>query len=243
MSTAPVLKKRNLGYSFWGEWAGNSSALLGCISLKENSKCLSEDDQVMRLIIIKPHLDLNDLLTFTFVGDAVTEAGEDPDNPPNEVGWDCNGPRRISQCVVNNKLYEAWREDPVSCTDHPAACMSKVPCEVAYYYARSGIDINQSPNFPQSSTVFVTANSSGTIFASYRELARLTTYLSRSAISAALEPDTTNWRELLLAQIKKPIVRRSLSEKFVWPKSVCERDDLGAANLIMRNSVTVDAQP
>lgn len=134
-------------------------ALLGCITTHpRDTTCKNREGILTRLAIIKPMLDdgyVNDLLK-----------------------------KPLEQCTVGSQLYADKPENEANCGAGDSRCVAAIPCEVARLIAEPSKD-RREKNFPQTSTVFTTANSSATLYASYRELARHYVNSSKKAIESA----------------------------------------------------------
>ncbi|TXC66060.1 patatin-like phospholipase family protein [Piscinibacter aquaticus] len=114
--------EKERGYSFWEEWPTNSSALLACISKsRDDTDCQFDDKTVMRIVVLKPHLNLQHAYNEAF--------GESKALPA----------RVIRRCQYQGRLFtETSNPDtpPPLCDEKCAAI--ELPCEVAYYYRRDG---------------------------------------------------------------------------------------------------------
>lgn len=153
---------KDMGYKLTA-WTHQLPVLLGCVQLTRDARaaalqCIESEDApiVSRLIIYKP---------------STTEAARGSIRP------------RIAACKVIDYKPESAHltavsrllrgdDPPITCTD-PAqeaveACRAALPCETARLM-RANVP---GYRFPLGSTVLATANSSGTLFAGYRELAR-----------------------------------------------------------------------
>lgn len=134
-------------------------ALLGCVTTNESdTTCKSREDILTRLAIIKPMLNAG-------------HAAELLKKP-------------LAQCTVGSQLYADKPENEANCGAGDARCVAAMPCEVARLVAEPSKDKSEK-NFPQTSTVFTTGNSSATLYASYRELARHYVNSSKKAIGSA----------------------------------------------------------
>lgn len=134
-------------------------ALLGCITTNQgDTACKGREDILTRLVVIKPMLDVP------------------------HVTWLLKQP--LAQCTVGSQLYADKPENEANCGAGDARCAAAMPCEVARLIAEPSKD-RREKNFPQTSTVFTTANSSATLYASYRELARHHVNSSQKVIESA----------------------------------------------------------
>ena len=89
------------------------------------------------------------------------------------------------------------------------ACAKAVPCEVTRLLAmhEGGIRRERQPKFPQTSTWDTTGNSSGTLFASYRDLGRHYVKSAGYLIRAAMSNTPEDFDHALEAQAAAPYVR------------------------------------
>jgi hypothetical protein len=150
------------------QWSHSLPLLLGCIqNVKANNSkrpCANPEHVTSRLFIYKP------AITYT--------------------AWKSASPgRRIDRCKVIRYSPLAAPEAvllqgaaaPLACSgatvsgNHPEdlpSCMNALPCEAARLVRNGSKDFPTGEDAFISSTVAITANSSGTLYASYRELAR-----------------------------------------------------------------------
>lgn len=161
-----------LGYDIF---AWSHPILLGCVVTKGKTDC---DDAKARVLLIKPAL--NARLAFT----------QDPipmnsDTTPT-VEWRdmadaCRAHPRSSECARAALKFSCSNRAPAAsrAANKVGAWTfdERMPCEVMGFLMVNGFGHGKAggddcPGFPQNSSVLMTANSSGTLFGAYRELAR-----------------------------------------------------------------------
>jgi len=152
---------------------GEIPALLGCISPSTSAQpkeACSHPDAI-RLVIIKPMLNL--------------------ERWDKDTQW--NEQRKVSQCTQGHFLFRVSDPSPIDCSklEAGAECVQAVPCEVARLmgnYTRE----SYRRQFPQTTTVATTANSSASLFSAYRELARQQLLGAHRALDIADKAESQN---------------------------------------------------
>jgi hypothetical protein len=152
-------------------WSDEQALLLGCIQSEEANDVASEcadspDNQhkiVSRLYVYKP---------------ALRDAASNGASASNGIAA-CKVIDYSPSGGPTSRLVLASRTDSfVRCTEPSASAMDRAQCQAALPCEVARLIRNKNPSFPIGDaalwgpTVAVTANSSGTLFASYRELAR-----------------------------------------------------------------------
>lgn len=169
------------------------SSLLGCVEFAHDGPPCQKS--LYRLIVLKPLLSTQQLKQSWNRGpspyvrqmQACTHAGKLYTTSPRPTARDCTTPE-ISADILEE-------------------CKRAVPCEVARFSHQ--LDVGEiGKDFPQTATVSTTFNSSATLFAAYRELARWQTINSAPAIRAATANDGRFLR-LIAEQGQTPFKRNT----------------------------------
>jgi hypothetical protein len=175
------------------QWNLETPVLLGCIRTTEAKNCDNIGKNEVRLFIVKPAVDLDDFMT-NQVG---RRPAEDID-PAKELN--------PGDKVVTNCWYPYGEGRNLT---------AKMNCTTAAYFIRNWSDGMNSKctTFPQHDVMSITANSSMSLYTSYRDLARhyvnrigdlLTELIKENGSSDA------KFREILSEQVKKPVVVKDL---------------------------------
>ncbi|WP_348944427.1 hypothetical protein ABHF33_13475 [Chitinibacter sp. FCG-7] len=174
-------------YDLQAEKKSQTPAILACLMAgKENKSCTGED-VLTRILVIKPSVDF----------DRVKQEWPSLED---------EAPIGLKRCVQNHTLYTANSSNEDCAKTGSIACRQALPCEVArllFNYGAKGM----KEHFPQTTTVATTGNSSPTLYASYRELARQIVVNSRTAVEAAAQSDGMEFERLLVEQENHPWVR------------------------------------
>lgn len=175
-------------WDLFGAWPHELPALVGCITAAE--KC-GDDAQEVRLVVIKPRIEWN-------------TGKPGPNGAQLAVGWDGH---TGSRCVHAGRLYQAGAT-PAPCTmfGDGELCRKALPCDAASLLMNEDWNApKRCGGFPQTSTVFTTVNSSGTLFAASRELSRHYTRLATEVIEDALRGGRGAFAAALVQQAEQPV--------------------------------------
>lgn len=152
------------GYNLY-KWYMEHPLLLGCIRVDEapqpEQPCHSLKPQDARLIVAKPALNLESYVKEQLVSPIVqtTDAG------------------------VPAKLAKCWLRGMGTLPD-------MINCDTALFLRMNSMHVNDNcPMFPQHATWRITANSSGTVFVAYRELARQHVFKEKELLLALIQND------------------------------------------------------
>jgi hypothetical protein len=159
-------------WDVFAEWKHQLPVLAACIT-RGGADC-DGNDVVMRLVIVKPRVEWK------------LEGGAQGNGFMNSVRWD-EEKGEARQCVQAGLLLPGG-EDCYGKAD--SACIQALPCEVVNLYLGSRDSVTAkrpASSFPQTDTVWTTANSTPTLYAASRDLARHYTRLAGNVIRDAIE--------------------------------------------------------
>ncbi len=139
-------------------------AFLACLTHNPSAdeECTLDKGAITRIIIAKPMLNISKVHS---------EWGGAGDN------------RQLKRCVLGRYLYTETAQEDCT-TSESDICRTTIPCEVGRLMANYKPE-DQGKHFPQTGTTATTGNSSATLYAAYRELARQQIVGSREAIVSA----------------------------------------------------------
>ena len=150
------------------QWSHSLPMLLGCIqnvpAASLQQRCANPDHVTSRLFIYKP---------------SITQKARE--SAKLRTGIDSCKVIRYSPMAAPQAVLLQGTAAPLACSEatvsetHPKglpSCMNALPCEAARLVRNGSEDFPTGEDAFISSTVAITANSSGTLYASYRELAR-----------------------------------------------------------------------